>query len=136
MKKFQILLLDFNITLSCCAISPSVFASETEAIWLYVFLIPVYFVLTLQSLLSLFMLAMRQFNSRKSILVTIIPASLLMVIGILISFYFQSANELWGLLPIYLLFGLLIFVLPPIQYIILNKPSENSEEDLKEDLDK
>lgn len=136
MKKSQILLHNFYISLSCGLISPAAFASETEEIWLYVFLIPVYFVLALQSLLGLFMLAMKQFNSRKSILVTMIPASLLMIIGILITLYFQSLNELWGLLSIYLIFGLFIFVLPPIQYVILNKPSENSEEDLKEDLEK
>ena len=136
MKKPQTLLHNFYITLSCGLISPAVFASETEAIWLYVFLIPVYFVLALQSLLGLFMLAMKQFNSRKSLLVTTIPASLLMIIGILITLYFQSFNELWGLLSIYLVFGLFIFVLPPIQYVILNKPSEHSEEKLKEDLEK
>ena len=87
----------------------------------YVYLIPVYFILTLQSLLGLFMLAMKQFNSRKSILITMIPASLLMLIGILIMLYFQSLNELWGLLSIYLIFGLFIFVLPSSQYLILNK---------------
>lgn len=121
MKKSQILLLNIYITLSCGLTSPTAFASESEEIWLYVFLIPVYFVLALQSLLGLFMLAMKQFNSRKSILVTMIPASLLMIIGILITLYFQSINELWGLLSIYLLFGLFIFVLPPIQYVVLNK---------------
>ena len=136
MKKPQTLLLNLYITLSCGLISPAAFASEAEGIWLYVFLIPVYFVLALQSLLGLFMLAMKQFNSRKSILVTMSPASLLMIIGILITLYFQSVNELWGLLSIYLLFGLFIFVLPSIQYVILNKSSENSEEDLKEDLEK
>ncbi|MFT5395026.1 MAG: hypothetical protein ACI85N_000205 [Gammaproteobacteria bacterium] len=136
MKKSQILLLNIVMTLSCGLTSPMAFASETEEIWLYVFLIPVYFVLALQSLLGLFMLAMKQFNSRKSILVTMIPASLLMIIGILITLYFQSINELWGLLSIYLLFGLFIFVLPPIQYVVLNKASKNSEEDLKEGLEK
>ncbi len=136
MKKHQILLLNIVITLSCGLVSPTAFASESEEIWLYVFLIPVYFVLALQSLLGLFMVAMKQFNSRKSILVTIIPASLLMIIGIFITLYFQSSNELWGLLSIYLVFALFIFVLPPIQYVILNKPNENSEEELKEDLGK
>ena len=136
MKKFQTLLLKLYLSLCTGLISPAAFASESEEIWLYVYLIPVYFVLALQSLLGLFMLAMKQFNSRKSILVTMIPASLLMIIGILITLYFQSLNELWGLLSIYLVFALFIFVLPPIQYVILNKPSNNSEEDLKEDLEK
>tara|TARA_R110000782_G_scaffold65058_20_gene132524 strand:- start:1000 stop:1410 length:411 start_codon:yes stop_codon:yes gene_type:complete len=133
MKKSQTLLLNFHITLSCGLISPLAFASEAEGIWLYVFLIPVYFVLALQSLLGLFMLAMKQFNSRKSILVMIIPAILLMITGILITLYFQSLNELWGLLSIYFVFALFIFVLPPIQYRILNKPGENPEEVMKED---
>ena len=136
MKKFQTLLLNIYITLSSGLVSPAAFASDAEEIWLYVFLIPVYFVLALQSLLGLFMLAMKQFNSRKSILVTMIPASLLMIIGILITLYFQSINELPGLLLIYLLFALFIFVLPSIQYIILNKSSKNSEEDLKGDTEK
>tara|TARA_R110002072_G_scaffold74374_1_gene176197 strand:+ start:304 stop:714 length:411 start_codon:yes stop_codon:yes gene_type:complete len=135
MKKSQTLLLNFYLALSCVLLSPSAFASETEEIWLYVFLIPVYFVLALQSLLGLFMLAMKQFNSRKSILVLIIPAVLLMIIGILITLYFQSPNELWGLLSIYLVFTPFIFVLPPIQYRILNKPGETPEEVLKEDLE-
>jgi len=108
--------------------SPAAFASEAEEIWLYVFLFPVYFVLALQSLLGLFMLSMKQFNSRKSILVTIIPASLLMIIGILITLYFQSINQLQDLLLIYLLFGLFIFVLPSIQYVILNNSSKRSDE--------
>jgi hypothetical protein len=112
-------------------ISPAALASDSDAIWLYVYLIPVYFILALQSLLGLFMLAMKQFNSRKSILITMIPASLLMLIGILIMLYFQSLNELWGLLSIYLIFGLFIFVLPSSQYLILNKFIKNSEEDLK-----
>lgn len=74
------------------------------------------------------MLLMKQFNSRKSILVSIIPASLLMVIGILITLYFQSLNELWNLLLIYILFSLFVFVLPLIQYKFLNKSGENSRE--------
>jgi|TARA_B110000238_G_C16054364_1_gene407545 hypothetical protein len=131
MKKSQILLLSFNISLSSGLISPAALASDSDAIWLYVYLIPVYFILALQSLLGLFMLAMKQFNSRKSILITMIPASLLMLIGILIMLYFQSLNELWGLLSIYLIFGLFIFVLPSSQYLILNKFIKNSEEDLK-----
>ena len=131
MKKSQTLLLSFNISLSSGLISPAALASDSDAIWLYVYLIPVYFILTLQSLLGLFMLAMKQFNSRKSILITMIPASLLMLIGILIMLYFQSLNELWGLLSIYLIFGLFIFVLPSSQYLILNKFIKNSEEDLK-----
>jgi hypothetical protein len=131
MKKSQTLLLSFNISLSSGLISSTALASDSEAIWLYVYLIPVYFILTLQSLLGLFMLAMKQFNSRKSILITMIPASLLMLIGILIMLYFQSLNELWGLLSIYLIFGLFIFVLPSSQYLILNKFIKNSEEDLK-----
>ena len=135
MKKFQILLLNYYISLSCALISPAAFASEAEEIWLYVFSLPIYFILALQSLLGLFMLAMKQFNSRKSILVTIIPASLLMITGILITLYFQSVNELWGLLSIYLLFGLFIFVLPSTQYVILNKSSKNSEEESKEVLE-
>mgnify|MGYP000181560665 CR=1 FL=1 len=135
MKKFQILLLNYYISLSCGLISPAAFASEAEEIWLYVFSLPIYFILALQSLLGLFMLAMKQFNSRKSILVTIIPASLLMITGILITLYFQSVNELWGLLSIYLFFGLFIFVLPSTQYVILNKSSKNSEEESKEDLE-
>ena len=68
MKKFQILLLSINISLSFSLISSAAVASDSEAIWLYVYLIPVYFMLALQSLLGLFMLAMKQFNSRKSIL--------------------------------------------------------------------
>jgi hypothetical protein len=131
MKKSQILLLSFNISLSSGLISPAALASDSDAIWLYVYLIPVYFILALQSLLGLFMLAMKQFNSRKSILITMIPASLLMLIGILIMLYFQSLNELWGLLSIYLIFGLFIFVLQSSQYLILNKFIKNSEEDLK-----
>lgn len=63
----------------------------------------------------------------------IIPAILLMITGILITLYFQSLNELWGLLSIYFVFALFIFVLPPIQYRILNKPGENPEEVMKED---
>ena len=128
MKKIQILLLNLYISLSCVLTSPAAFASEAEEIWLYVFLFPVYFVLALQSLLGLFMLSMKQFNSRKSILVTIIPASLLMIIGILITLYFQSINQLQDLLLIYLLFGLFIFVLPSIQYVILNNSSKRSDE--------
>ncbi len=131
MKKSQTLLLSFNISLSSGLISSTALASDSEAIWLYVYLIPVYFILALQSLLGLFMLAMKQFNSRKSILITMIPASLLMLIGILIMLYFQSLNELWGLLSIYLIFGLFIFVLPSSQYLILNKFIKNSDEDLK-----
>ena len=131
MKKSQTLLLSFNISLSSGLISSSALASDSEAIWLYVYLIPVYFILALQSLLGLFMLAMKQFNSRKSILITMIPASLLMLIGILIMLYLQSLNELWGLLSIYLIFGLFIFVLPSSQYLILNKFIKNSDEDLK-----
>ena len=131
MKKSQILLLSFNISLSSGLISPAALASDSDAIWLYVYLIPVYFILALQSLLGLFMLAMKQFNSRKSILITMIPASLLMLIGILIMLYFQPSNELGRLLSIYLIFGLFIFVLPSSQYLILNKFIKNSEEDLK-----
>ena len=131
MKKSQTLLLSFNISLSSGLISSTALASDSEAIWLYVYLIPVYFMLALQSLLGLFMLAMKQFNSRKSILITMIPASLLMLIGILIMLYFQPSNELGRLLSIYLIFGLFIFVLPSIQYVILNKFIENPEEDLK-----
>lgn len=82
------------------------------------------------------MLLMKQFNNRKSVLVTIIPASLLMVAGVLITLYFQSLNELWDLLAIYLLFALFIFVLPITQYVVLNKTSEDAEEDLKDDLNK
>jgi len=125
MKKFQILLLSINISLSFSLISSAAVASDSEAIWLYVYLIPVYFMLALQSLLGLFMLAMKQFNSRKSILITMTPASLLMLIGILIMLYFQSLNELWRLLTIYLIFGFFIFVLPSIQYVILNKYIKN-----------
>ena len=136
MKKFQILLLNIYISLSCSLASPAAFASEAEEIWLYVFSIPIYFILALQCLLALFMSLMKQFNSKKSLLLTMIPACLLMLIGIFITLYFQSINELRDLLLIYLCFALFIFVLPPIQYVILNRPSENSEEDLKENLDK
>jgi uncharacterized membrane protein len=129
MKSSQILLLKSHIILVCSLISPVVFAAETDEIWLYVFLIPIYFILALQSLLVLFMLLMKQFNSKNSILVTMIPAGLLMVTGILITFYFQTINELWDLLLLYIVFGLFVFVLPFIQYKVLNKSHENSRDD-------
>ncbi len=136
MKKSPILLHNFYISLICGLISPAAFASEAEEIWLYVFLIPVYFVLALQSLLGLFMLIMKQFNSRKSLLVSMIPAFLLMIVGVLITFYFQSINEIRDLLLIYLLFSLFIFVFPSIQYVVLNKSSKKTEADFNEDLEK
>ena len=128
MKKFQTHHLNFFLILSL--ISSSVFASsETENIWLYVFLIPVYFVLALQCLLVLLALLMKHFKTKQSVLLSVIIAGIFMLLGLGFTYYYEPLEKLWTLLLYFSLLGIVVFILPFIQFKLLNK-SKNSPDEI------
>jgi uncharacterized membrane protein len=125
MKNFQTPLLKFTLLLSGLFVSSSLFAASTqEEIWSYVFLIPIYFVLILQSLLVLLALTMKQFKSKKLLLTTAGIGSTMITLGIATAYYFVPIDKLGTHLLYYFLLGLVVLILPLIQYKLLNK-SEN-----------
>ncbi len=127
MKKFKILHLNLFLILSF--ISTSVFASAgTENIWLLVFLIPVYLVLVLQTLLVLFALLMKQFKTKQSVLMSVIIAGILMLLGLGLTYYHEPLEKLWTPILYFSLIGIVVFILPFIQFKFLNKSNIGSNE--------
>ena len=128
MKKSLIPLLNF-LTLILILVSPSVLASETEDIWLYVFLIPIYFVLIALCLLVLFALLMKHFKTKKTVFLPFVMAGIFMLLGLGITYYLEPVEKLWPLLLHFSLIGIIVFTLPFIQYTLLKKtnniPSES-----------
>ncbi len=128
MKKYQTHLLKFVLILSCIFASPTLFAiSDEEKIWAYVFLIPVYFILILQSLLVLFALLMKQFKSKKLLLTSSAVAGTVLTIGIATAFYFEAFIKLGSHLLYYFLIGMIVIVLPIVQFKLLSKSEVNTE---------
>ena len=133
MKKFRTLHLKTYLLLNCLLISPALLAAsiEEEQIWLYVILIPVYFVLVLQCLLVLFALLMKHFKTKQSVLLSMVIAGLVMLIGIFVTYYHEPVAKLWTLLLHFSLISVFVFILPFIQYHYLSKTkastAENSE---------
>ena len=110
-------------------IFPSVaLAAETEEIWFYVFLIPIYFVLATITLLVIFALLMKNFKTRKAATLPAIAAALVMVIGIGVTYYLEPVEKLWPLLLHFSLMGAIVFILPFVQYMLLKKSLNNSSE--------
>jgi predicted neutral ceramidase superfamily lipid hydrolase len=130
MKKSQTLHLKFFLFLSCLLISPALFAesNDVEGIWLYVILIPIYFVLALQCLLVLLALLMKHFKTKQSVFLSIIIASVVMLIGISVTYYHESMDKLLTLLLHFSLISIFVFLLPFIQYQFLKRyPRENGD---------
>ena len=128
MRKSQTHLLKFVLTLSCILVSPTLFAvSDEEEIWSFVFLIPIYFILILQSLLVLLALIMKQFKSKKLLLTTSGIASVVITIGIIVAFYFEAMIKLGSHLLYYFLIGIIVIVLPIVQFKLLSKSEINIE---------
>ncbi len=128
MKKFQIHHL--NIFLILSLISTSVFASaESENIWLYVFLIPVYFVLGLQALLVILATVMKQFKTKQLVLMSVIIAALLMFLGLGLTYYHDTIEKLQEVLLHFSIIGMIVFIFPIIQFKLLRK-SENSPDEI------
>ena len=129
MKKFQTRLRKSVLPLSCLLVSPTLFAASVEEeIWSYVFLIPIYFVLILQSLLVFFALVMKQFKSKKLLLTSVGIGSVMITIGIAVAFYFESIIKLNEHLLYYFSLGFVVLILPLIQYKIFNKPENVPDE--------
>ena len=103
-------------------------AAETETIWLFVFLIPIYFVLIAVSLLVLFALLMKHFKTQKTVLLPAIIAGIFMILGIGITYYFEPVEKLWPLFLHFSLIGIVVFILPNIQYKLLDKPNNSTDE--------
>jgi hypothetical protein len=109
--------------------SPLVFASsETENIWLYVFLIPVYFVLGAQALLVLLATVMKQFKTKQLVLLSVIIASILMIVGLSLTYYHDTMEKLQEVLLHFSVLGVIVFIFPIIQFKLLSK-SENSPDE-------
>lgn len=122
MKKFQIPLHKILVILSCLLVSPALFAvTEEEAIWSYVFLIPIYFILILQSLLILLALIMKQFESKKLLITSSSIGGVVIVLGIALAVNFESLIQLGTHLLYFLLLSIVVLILPTIQYKVLNK---------------
>jgi hypothetical protein len=122
MKKFPTQLHKLFLLTSCLLVSPTLFAiTDEEAIWSYVFLIPVYFVLILQSLLVLLALIMKQFNSRKLLITSLSIGSVIITVGLAIAFYFESIIQLGWHLLYFIALAIVTLVFPTIQYKLLNK---------------
>jgi len=127
MKKFQIHHLKLFLILSF--ISSTVLASsETENIWLYVFLIPVYFVLAAQALLVLLAMLMKHFKTKQLVLISIIAAIIFMSLGLGVTYYHESTEKLLEVLLHFSLIGVIVFFLPVIQYKLLSQSESPTEE--------
>jgi hypothetical protein len=128
MKKFRTHLLNILLILSCISVSPELFAmSDEKEIWSFVFLIPIYFILILQSLLVLLALIMKQFKSKKLLLTTSSIASIVITIGIIVAFYFEPIIKLTSHLLYYFLIGIIVIALPIVQFKLLSKSGVNTE---------
>jgi hypothetical protein len=122
MKKFQTHLHKFFLLVSGLLVSPPLFAvTEAEAIWSYVFLIPLYFILILQSLLIVLALIMKQFKQKKLLLTSTYIGSIVIVLGLAVAIYFQSLINLGLHLLYFAALTIVVLVLPTIQYKLLKK---------------
>jgi len=129
MKKFQTPLHKLFLLVSGLFFSPALFAvTEAESIWAYVFLMPLYFILILQSLLIVFALIMKQFESKKLLLTSTYIGSVVIVIGIAVTLYFQSLISVGLHLLYFLGLAIVVFVFPTIQYKLLNKSKNLPQE--------
>jgi len=126
MKNFQILHLNLILVLSF--ISSTVFAStEAENIWLYVFLIPVYFVLAAQALLVLLAMLMKNFKTKQLVFMSIIAAIIFMTLGLGVTYYHETTEKLLEVLLHFSVIGIIVFILPVIQYKLLSHPKNITE---------
>ena len=129
MKKFQTHRLNLFLLLSCLFVSPALFAvTEAEAIWSYVFLMPLYFILILQSLLIFLALIMKQFKSRNLFLLSTRIGSVVIVLSFVVVIYFQSLINLGLNLLYIILLAIVVLLFPTIQYKLLNKSKNSSDE--------
>ncbi len=128
MKKPQIRLHKYFLLLSCLLVSPTLFAvTEAEAIWSYVFLMPLYFILILQSLLIFLALIMKQFESKKLLLISSRIGGVVIVLGLAVALYFQSLINIGLHLLCLIVLVIVVLVFPTIQYKLLNKPSNSPD---------
>jgi hypothetical protein len=129
MKKSQTQRLNFFLLLSCLLVSPALFAvTEAEAIWSYVFLMPLYFILILQSLLIFLALIMKQFESKNLLLINSRIGGSVLVLGIAVAIYFQSLINIGLHLLYFISLAIVVLVFPAIQYKLLNKSKNSSDE--------
>jgi hypothetical protein len=129
MKKFQTHLHKLILLLSCLIVSPTLFAvTEVEAIWSYVFLIPLYIILILQSLLIVIALIMKQFKEKKLLIINNNIGGVVIIIGIVLAIFFQSLINLGTHLLYFISLAIVVLVLPTIQYKLLNKSGNSSNE--------
>lgn len=129
MQKFQILRLNLFSISTASLIPASVFASaESENIWLYITLIPVYLVLILQTLIVSLALVMKQFNAKQPVQLTVVVAVISMIIGLIATCYYETLENVWFLLKYFIPIGAIVIVLPAVQFKLMNKPENSSEE--------
>lgn len=129
MKKFQTHLHKLFLLLSTSLITGTVFASaESENIWLYITLIPVYLVLILQTLIVLLASVMKQFKTKQPVLISVSVAAISMIIGIVATAYYETLENLWLLLKYFIPIAAIVFILPIVQFKLLNN-SENSPDE-------
>jgi len=127
MKKFPTHLHKFFLLVSFLLVSPTLFAvTEEEYIWAYVFLMPLYFILILQSLLIVIALIMKQFQSKKLFLTSTYIGSIVTTLGIAVVIYFQSLIHLGWHLLYFIALAIVVLVFPTIQYKLLNKDESSS----------
>jgi hypothetical protein len=130
MKKFQTHLHKFFLLLSGLLVSPTLLAvTEAEAIWSYVFLMPLYFILILQSLLIVLALIMKQFKQKKLYLLNTYIGSIVIILGLAVAIYFQSLINLGMHLLYFIALAIIVLVLPTIQHKLLNKDESSPEDD-------
>ncbi|MBL1142824.1 MAG: hypothetical protein D8M62_12335 [Proteobacteria bacterium] len=129
MKKYQILLPNIFLILTTSSIPIFAFASaESENIWLYITLIPVYLILILQTLIVLLASLMKQFKMKKPVLISVIVASIAMLIGTVATCIYETLENTWLLLKYFIPIGAIVFILPVVQFKLLNKAEKNADE--------
>ncbi len=129
MQKFQTRHLKLFSILTASLIPVSVFASaESENIWLYITLIPVYLVLILQTLIVSLASVMKQFKAKQPVQISVVVAVISMVIGLIATCYYETLENVWFLLKYFIPIGAIVIVLPIVQYKLLNKLENSAEE--------
>jgi cell shape-determining protein MreC len=129
MKKFQIRLHKILLLLSCLFVSPALFAvTEAEAIWSYVFLMPLYFILILQSILILIALTMKQFKEKKLLTINNGIGSVVAVLGIAVTIFFHSLINVGLHVLYFIVLAIIVLALPTIQYKLLNKSKNSADQ--------
>ncbi|NOG61298.1 MAG: hypothetical protein HND53_12415 [Proteobacteria bacterium] len=71
---------------------------------------------------------MKQFKMKKPVLISVIVASIAMLIGTVATCIYETLENTWLLLKYFIPIGAIVFILPVVQFKLLNKAEKNADE--------